>query len=65
MTKTCDAMTKINAINKEDPLITVREIAERLNESHTTIENHLKDFWLIKKLDIWVLHKLKDIHLTQ
>lgn len=45
--------------------ITVREIAEKCQVSHTTIENHIKHLGLVKKLDIWVLHELKEIHLTQ
>ncbi|KZC08453.1 Histone-lysine N-methyltransferase SETMAR [Dufourea novaeangliae] len=56
---------QIKAIIEEDRHITVREIAERLNVSHTTIENHLKCLGLAKKLDIWVPHILKEIHLTQ
>ncbi|XP_015437444.1 PREDICTED: histone-lysine N-methyltransferase SETMAR-like [Dufourea novaeangliae] len=56
---------QIKAIIEEDRHITVREIAERLNVSHTTIENHLKCLGVAKKLDIWVLHILKEIHLTQ
>ena len=32
--------------------ITVREIAKHLNVSHTTIENHVRRFGLVKKLDI-------------
>ena len=45
--------------------ITVREIAKQLNVSHTTIENHMRRLQLVKKLDIWVPHELKEIHLTQ
>lgn len=48
-----------------DRHVTVREIAENLNVSHTTIENHLKYLGLVKKFDIWVPHELKEIHLTQ
>ena len=56
---------QIKAIIESDRHISVREIAERLNVSHTTIENHLKCFGVIKKHDIWVPHELKEIHLTQ
>jgi len=55
---------QIKAIIKEYRHITVREIAERLNVSHTTIKNHLKYLELTKKFDIWVPHELKEIHLT-
>ena len=33
--------------------------------NHTTIENHIRRFGIVNKLDIWVLHELKEIHLTQ
>lgn len=56
---------QVNVIITEDRHITVREIAHRLNVSHTTVENHLKHLGLVKKLDIWVPHELKEIHLTQ
>ncbi|KAL6418273.1 hypothetical protein ACFW04_012229 [Cataglyphis niger] len=45
--------------------ITVREIAEWLNVSHTIIENYIRCLGLVKKLDIWISHELKEIHLTQ
>ena len=45
--------------------ITVREIANQLSVSHTTIENHIRRLGLVKKLDVWVLHELKEIYLTQ
>ncbi|XP_014614689.1 PREDICTED: histone-lysine N-methyltransferase SETMAR-like [Polistes canadensis] len=56
---------EIKTIIEADRHVTTREIAEKVNVSHTTIENHLKRVGLVKKLDIWVLHDLKEIHLTQ
>ena len=56
---------KMKAIIASNRHITVREIAKRLNVSHTTIENHIRCLGLVKKLDIWVPHELKEIHLTQ
>ncbi|XP_014611211.1 PREDICTED: histone-lysine N-methyltransferase SETMAR-like [Polistes canadensis] len=56
---------EIKTIIETDRHITTQEIAEKVNVSHTTIENHLKRFRLVKKLDIWVPHDLKEIHLTQ
>ena len=56
-----DIMKAIIELNRH---IFVREIAKQLNVSHTTIENYIKRFGLIKKLDIWVPHELKEIHLT-
>lgn len=44
---------------------TTREIAEKLNVSHTCIEKHLQQLGFSKKLDIWVPHELKEIHLAK
>ncbi|CAK9817932.1 Histone-lysine N-methyltransferase SETMAR [Anthophora plagiata] len=55
---------KMKAIIESNRHITVREVAKQLNVSHTTIENHIRRVGLVKKLDIWVLHELKEIHLT-
>ena len=54
----------MKAIIESNRHITVREIAKQLNVSHTTIEKHIRRLGL-KKLDIWVLRELKEIHLTQ
>ncbi|CAK9802842.1 Histone-lysine N-methyltransferase SETMAR [Anthophora quadrimaculata] len=56
---------KMKAIIESNCHITVREIAKQLNVSHTTIETHIRRLGLVKKLDIWVPHELKEIHLTQ
>lgn len=56
---------QIKAIIESDRHVTVREIAKKLNVSHTAIEKHLKRMKLVKKLDIWVPHDLKEIHLTK
>jgi len=55
---------QIKAIIEEDRHITVREIAERLNVSHTTIENHLKCLGLLKSSILRVSHELKEILIT-
>ena len=55
----------MKAIIESNHHITVREIAKQLNVSQTTIENHIRCLGLVKKLDIWVPHELKEIHLTQ
>ena len=34
-------------------------------KSRTTIENHRRRLELVKKLDIWVPHEVKEIHPTQ
>ena len=43
----------------------MREIAKQFNVLHTTIENHIRRIGLVKKLDIWIPHESKEIHLTQ
>ena len=44
---------------------TTREIAEKVNISHTCVERHLKQPGYINNLDIWVPHKLNEIQLTK
>ena len=44
---------------------TTREIAEKLNISHTCVEKHLKQLGYVNKLDIWVPRKLNEIQLTK
>ena len=56
---------EIKTIIEADRHVTTREIAEKLNVSHTAIEKHLKRVGLVKKLDIWVPHDLKEVHLTK
>ena len=46
-------------------LSTTREIAEKLNISHTCVERHSKELNYVNKLDIWILHKLNKIQLTK
>ena len=55
----------IKAIIDSDRHSTTREIAEKLQVSHTCIENHLKQLGYVQKLDTWVPHELKETHLTQ
>nr|XP_033203677.1 histone-lysine N-methyltransferase SETMAR-like [Bombus vancouverensis nearcticus] len=57
--------THIKAIIDSDRRSTTREIAEKLNVSHTCIEKKLKQLGYMKKLGLWVPHQLKEIHLTQ
>ena len=54
----------MKAIIESNRHITVREIVKRLDTSHTT-GNHIKHLGFIKKLDTWIPHELKEIHLTQ
>ncbi|CAK9803068.1 Histone-lysine N-methyltransferase SETMAR [Anthophora quadrimaculata] len=55
----------IKAIIDSDRDSTTRDIAEKLNVSHTCIEKKLKMLGYVKKLDLWIPHQLKEIHLTQ
>ena len=56
---------KIKAMIENNWPSTTREIAKKLNISHTCAERHLKQPGYIKKLDIWVPHKLNEIQLTK
>ena len=51
----------MKAIIESNHHITVREIAKKLNVSHTSIEIQIKRLGLVKKLDIWGQHELKEI----
>ena len=44
---------------------TTREIAEKLNISHTCVERYLKQLGYVNKLDIWVPYKLNETQLTK
>ncbi|XP_012062024.1 PREDICTED: histone-lysine N-methyltransferase SETMAR-like [Atta cephalotes] len=43
---------------------TVRELATSLKVSVGSVHDHLKSLGFVKKLDVWVPHELKEIHLT-
>lgn len=55
----------IMAIIDSDRHSTTRDIAEKLNVSHTCIEKKLKKLGYVKKLDLWIPHQLQKIHLMQ
>ena len=55
----------IKAMIKNNRRSTTREIAEKLNISHTCVERHLKQLGYVNKLDIWVPYKLNEIQLTK
>lgn len=54
----------IMALIESDRHVTEREIGEKLNIPQSTIHDHIRRLGLVKKLDIWVPHELKEIHLT-
>ena len=45
--------------------VTVREIEEMLKIPKSTIYHHIQRLGLVKKLDTWIPHELKEIHLTK
>jgi len=55
---------KIKALIESNPRYTTREIAETLKIQHSTVHDHLKKLGYASKLDIWVPHELKEVHLT-
>ena len=56
---------KIKAMIENNRRSTTREIAEKLNISHTCVERHLKQLGYVNKLDIEVPHKLNEIQHTK
>ena len=50
---------------KTDRHVTVEEIEEMLKIPKSTIDRHIQRLGLVKKLDIWILHELKDFRLTK
>ena len=55
---------QIKPIIESDHHVTMRGIEEMLKISKTTIYRHIQRLGLVKKLDIWIPHELKEIHLT-
>ena len=43
---------------EEDPRLTTRCLAERLECSHTTVETHLRDLGKTWKYGVWIPHEL-------
>ena len=43
----------------------MREIQEILKVPKSTIDRHIQRLGLVRKLDIWIPHELKEIHLTK
>ena len=56
---------KIKTMIENNQRSTTREIAEKLNISHTYVERHLKQLRYVNKLDIWIPHELREIQLTK
>ena len=43
----------------------MQEIEEMLKIPKSTIGGHIQRLGLVKKLDIWIPHELKEMHLTK
>ena len=56
---------KIKAMIENNRRNKTREIAEKLNISHTCVERYLKQLGYVYKLHIWFPHKLNEIQLTK
>ena len=56
---------QIKAIIETDRQVTVREIEEIFKIPESTIDHHIHRLGPVKKLDIWIAHELKEIHLTK
>lgn len=56
---------KIKALIETNRRMTTREIAEKLDISNSTVYLHLQQLGYVNKLDVWVPHELKEIHLTK
>ena len=57
-------MKLIKVLIKSDRQVTERKIGEKLNLPKSTDYNHIQRLGLVKKLDIWALHELKEIDFT-
>lgn len=49
---------------ESDRYITVQKIVKRLTDSHATTKNYYKCFEIVRELDIWVPHELKERMIT-
>jgi len=50
---------ELKVLVEADPRITILELAEKLDVSHPTVLDHLRQLGKSKKLDKWVSHELK------
>ena len=56
---------KIKMLIETNGHITTREIAEKPVISNSTVHLHLQQLGYVNKLNVWVPHELKEIHLTK
>jgi len=54
---------EMKALVQANKYSTVREIVTALKVSVGSVHDHLKSLGFVKKLDVWVPHELKEIHL--
>lgn len=56
---------KITALIESNPRMTTREVSETLQISKSSVGSHLKKLGFVSKLDMWLPHELKEIHLVK
>ena len=56
---------QIKVIIESESHVTVREIGEIFKIPKSIIDHHIQRLGLVKKLDIWIPHELKEIHSTK
>lgn len=56
---------KLKALIDTNPHYTMREIADVLQISKSSVENHLHQLGYVSRLDVWVPHELSEAHLIQ
>ena len=56
---------QIKAISESDRHLTVRKIKEMLKIPISTIGLYIQHLGIVKKLDIWILHELKEVRLRK
>lgn len=54
----------LRALVDNEPLLTTRELANKLHVSHVTIENHLNKIGFIYKWCRWISHQLSEKHIA-
>lgn len=55
----------VKAIVDQNPSQSVRDIAEALDISHASVENHLRKLGYVSRLDVWVPHSLTEANLAK
>jgi len=56
-------LDQMKALNDSDRHLMTTEIEHKLNINQSTVSRHLKKLGMVKKLDVWVPHKLSEKNL--